>query len=295
MKIIIKESQNQKLEEYFSPIKDLGLMMNYYLNLDKGKPIGLDSFQKYKWAKAFQKYVDLIFRYTKKDFPLDGVKGFKVNHVSVNPWGEDFSNPDRPPSRLDWKVRLEPDFDLNNFPESEELYQEQLENFINEFKKASTFMGLETIQPVEDKKTKNISIDYSFTKPKLHLWKKHRNLNESENKGGWGNSDKKLERKFKFKDFNNAIEFVNKIAKIAEKQNHHPDIEINFNKVKISITDHEEGGVSDKCHKFVDEVNKLIPKKKTEELQEKCWPGYEKKGMKTMFGKRYPNCVKKKK
>ena len=30
------------------------------------------------------------------------------------------------------------------------------------------------------------------------------------------------------------------------------------------------------------------------ELDEKCWKGYEKKGMKTMFGKRYPNCVKKK-
>ena len=29
------------------------------------------------------------------------------------------------------------------------------------------------------------------------------------------------------------------------------------------------------------------------ELKEKCWKGYEKKGMKTMFGKRYPNCVKK--
>ena len=30
-------------------------------------------------------------------------------------------------------------------------------------------------------------------------------------------------------------------------------------------------------------------------LDEKCWDGYEKKGMKTMFGKRYPNCVKKSK
>jgi len=28
-------------------------------------------------------------------------------------------------------------------------------------------------------------------------------------------------------------------------------------------------------------------------LNEKCWPGYTKKGMKTMFGKKYPNCVKK--
>ena len=46
--------------------------------------------------------------------------------------------------------------------------------------------------------------------------------------------------------------------------------------------------------------NKLNPQPKYEQVtfqqfQEKCWPGYEKKGMKTMFGKRYPNCVKKKK
>ena len=32
---------------------------------------------------------------------------------------------------------------------------------------------------------------------------------------------------------------------------------------------------------------------KTQEITEKCWPGYNQKGMKTMFGKRYPNCVKK--
>jgi hypothetical protein len=34
---------------------------------------------------------------------------------------------------------------------------------------------------------------------------------------------------------------------------------------------------------------------KEEELTERCWKGYTQKGMKTMFGKRYPNCVKKKK
>jgi 4a-hydroxytetrahydrobiopterin dehydratase len=73
----------------------------------------------------------------------------------------------------------------------------------------------------------------------------------------WGNSNKKLERTFKFKDFNESINFVNKVAKIAETQNHHPDIEINYNKVKISITDHEKGGVSDKCHKLVKDIDKL--------------------------------------
>jgi len=122
-------------------------------------------------------------------------------------------------------------------------------------------------------------------------------LRETVNKSkGWGDSKQKLERTFKFKDFNGAIDFVNKVAKIAETQNHHPDIKINYNKVKISITDHEKGGVSEKCYKFVKSIDKLKEPHKEEqnesELTEKCWAGYTQKGMKTMFGKRYPNCVK---
>jgi 4a-hydroxytetrahydrobiopterin dehydratase len=74
---------------------------------------------------------------------------------------------------------------------------------------------------------------------------------------GWGNSKQKLEKTFKFKDFNESIDFVNKVAKIAEKQNHHPDIKINYNKVKISITDHEKGGVSEKCHRLVKDIDKI--------------------------------------
>ena len=42
-------------------------------------------------------------------------------------------------------------------------------------------------------------------------------------------------------------------------------------------------------------VTKKIELPEEVQLDEKCWKGYEKKGMKTMFGKRYPNCVKKKK
>lgn len=86
-------------------------------------------------------------------------------------------------------------------------------------------------------------------------------MNESK---GWGDSKQKLERTFKFKDFNDAIDFVNKVAKIAETQNHHPDIEINYNKVKISITDHEKGGVSEKCHKFVKSIDDMGNEELTE-------------------------------
>ena len=73
----------------------------------------------------------------------------------------------------------------------------------------------------------------------------------------WGNSNKKLERTFKFKDFNESIEFVNEVSKIAESQNHHPDIKINYNKVKLSITDHEKGEVSAKCHKLVKAIDNI--------------------------------------
>jgi len=79
-------------------------------------------------------------------------------------------------------------------------------------------------------------------------------LNESK---GWVGSKKKLERTFKFESFEESIDFVNKVAKIAEKQAHHPDITINYDKVKISITDHEKGGVSEKCHKLVKSIDKI--------------------------------------
>ncbi len=79
-------------------------------------------------------------------------------------------------------------------------------------------------------------------------------INESK---GWVESKKNLQRTFKFKSFDESIDFVNKVAKISEKQSHHPDIEINYDKVKISITDHEKGGVSEKCHKLVKSIDKL--------------------------------------
>ena len=74
---------------------------------------------------------------------------------------------------------------------------------------------------------------------------------------GWKNSSNKLSKTFKFDSFDDSIDFVNKVARIAKKQNHHPDIVIKFDKVIISITDHENGGVSEKCHKFVKSVNDL--------------------------------------
>ncbi|MBW4630529.1 MAG: 4a-hydroxytetrahydrobiopterin dehydratase [Iphinoe sp. HA4291-MV1] len=50
----------------------------------------------------------------------------------------------------------------------------------------------------------------------------------------------------KFKNFIQAIEFVNRLVEPAESAGHHPDIEISYNKVKISLTTHDAGGLTQK-------------------------------------------------
>lgn len=56
---------------------------------------------------------------------------------------------------------------------------------------------------------------------------------------------KKITREFKFKDFAESMIFVNKIARLAEKEGHHPDIYIYYNKVKIELITHNIRGLSE--------------------------------------------------
>ncbi len=56
---------------------------------------------------------------------------------------------------------------------------------------------------------------------------------------------KKIAREFKFKDFKAAMEFINKVAAIAEAEQHHPDIYIFYNLVKLELTTHAIGGLSE--------------------------------------------------
>lgn len=53
-----------------------------------------------------------------------------------------------------------------------------------------------------------------------------------------------ISKDFKFKDFKGSIEFVNKVAHIAEDQGHHPDISIQYNRVNIRLTTHAIKGLS---------------------------------------------------
>ena len=58
--------------------------------------------------------------------------------------------------------------------------------------------------------------------------------------------EKKIQRQFKFKNFKEAIAFVNKVAEIAEREGHHPDMRVyGWNKVEIELSTHAIGGLSE--------------------------------------------------
>jgi len=62
---------------------------------------------------------------------------------------------------------------------------------------------------------------------------------------GWRLAGKSIQKKFKFRNFVEAVKFVNKLVPIAEKMQHHPDVSIkNYNEVIVSSTTHDEKGLT---------------------------------------------------
>ena len=63
---------------------------------------------------------------------------------------------------------------------------------------------------------------------------------------GWAEVDGALEREFTFDGFPQAIEFVNRVAGLAESENHHPDIAVAYNRVTLRWSTHEAGAITDR-------------------------------------------------
>lgn len=63
---------------------------------------------------------------------------------------------------------------------------------------------------------------------------------------GWTTTGNEIEKTYTFGDFVAAIAFVNRLADLAEAAAHHPDIDIRYNRVRIALTTHDDGGVTDK-------------------------------------------------
>jgi len=75
---------------------------------------------------------------------------------------------------------------------------------------------------------------------------------------GWMSDGNEIAKQFQFKDFVEALSFVNKAGAEAEKMNHHPDIFIHsWNKVKITISTHSEGGITKKDFQLAEKIEGL--------------------------------------
>ena len=75
---------------------------------------------------------------------------------------------------------------------------------------------------------------------------------------GWEQSGIEIEKQFKFKDFIQSIGFVNKVAILAEKADHHPDILVQYSKVKIVLSTHSEGGITEKDFSLANEIENIL-------------------------------------
>lgn len=75
---------------------------------------------------------------------------------------------------------------------------------------------------------------------------------------GWSSlEDKRIEKKFNFKDFIEAMKFVNKLADLAEEQGHHPDFCVHYNEVKVTLWTHKIDGLHENDFIMASKIDEL--------------------------------------
>jgi 4a-hydroxytetrahydrobiopterin dehydratase len=75
----------------------------------------------------------------------------------------------------------------------------------------------------------------------------------------WAREGDEIVREWRFENFAEAIEFVNRVAEAAEEANHHPDIFLHgWNKVKLSLTNHSAGGLTAEDFTMASNLDRLI-------------------------------------
>jgi len=74
---------------------------------------------------------------------------------------------------------------------------------------------------------------------------------------GWEERDGALEREFELPSFPEAIAFVDRLAELAEAENHHPDVDIRYRRVTVRWTTHSEGGITDRDRALAEKTSGL--------------------------------------
>ncbi len=75
---------------------------------------------------------------------------------------------------------------------------------------------------------------------------------------GWRLAGKRIVRTWRFDDFAHALAFVNRVGALAENRNHHPDVVLRWGHVRLSITTHDAGGLTEKDFDLAGAVSRIV-------------------------------------
>ena len=73
----------------------------------------------------------------------------------------------------------------------------------------------------------------------------------------WSESGGALEREFSFESYRAGLEFLNRVAELAEAENHHPDLNLRYKKVAVRWSTHSAGGVTDRDRELAARTDEL--------------------------------------
>lgn len=121
----------------------------------------LDNYRKEKGRKEFQKLVDMAYKITAKNNPIEGMVGVLVGNIKKDMWGRSFNDENSVGVRWDFTVILKPLF-TNYNPNNEPDYGERVLNFEKEFSDNIRGMGFEVISPIQHEKVKQYKIKYEW-------------------------------------------------------------------------------------------------------------------------------------
>lgn len=75
---------------------------------------------------------------------------------------------------------------------------------------------------------------------------------------GWSRRGDVLTKTFAFERFMDGIAFVNRVAKIADEMNHHPDVDIRYTKITIALSTHDAGGITQSDLQLAERIEKVV-------------------------------------
>jgi hypothetical protein len=134
-------------------------MMDYLKQFLSGEV--LDNYKKEQGRKEFQKLVDIVYKITSKDNPIEGMVGVLVGNIDKEMWGRNFNDDNSVGLRWDFKIILKPlftDYNPNNEPE----YNERVLRFEKKFVDNARGMGFEVISPIQHPKVKNYTVKFEW-------------------------------------------------------------------------------------------------------------------------------------